>query len=65
MQEIRECPLCGGKCEFDTRYFYGEPIAYACYCTKCDLSQQRYYKSKSYAIKKWNSRYNEKPSVKN
>lgn len=55
-KEIKSCPFCGGKAECKTHYVYGKSRGHFVYCTKCQITQDKLYTTRQYAIKKWNKR---------
>lgn len=55
---LKPCPFCGGKAECKTNYMFGRSHGHFVFCTKCSITQDRVYATKTYAIKKWNRRVN-------
>ena len=58
-EKLKSCPFCGSKAECKTHYVYGKSHGHFVYCTKCQITQDKVYATKTYAIKKWNRRVNE------
>lgn len=53
LEELKECPFCGGKAILDD---CGDHKSYFVRCKKCGINQEHLYHSKVTAIKAWNRR---------
>lgn len=58
MEELKNCPLCGGRANF-YRFAHKNVI----YCNKCGLKLEQSYGSKNDIYKAWNSRIKEEGAV--
>ena len=56
MDKLKPCPFCGSEALLEDLGSYGEGGRYFVRCSKCEIVQDKLWRTKKTAIKRWNRR---------